>query len=175
MTGTSEPGAPRRRRAGGDGPGAAPGLLWDLLRLGERAEEALARALAPVGLSPAKYRLLAELAAAPPEGLPLRELGRRMGRSAPDVTELAARLEREGLIRRVRAEQDRRIVRAALTPEGRCVLGAATPGAVEAERRLRRLLGDEGWRSLARAAERVEARARAAGPRGRDRARPVAG
>lgn len=130
----------------------------------------MARALAPAGLSPAKFRLLAELAAAPPEGLPLRELGRRIGRSAPDVTELAARLEREGLIRRVRAEHDRRIVRATLTSSGARLLAAATPGAVEAERYLRRLLGGEAWRTVTRAAVRVEAR-----EPGGEGARPVAG
>jgi DNA-binding MarR family transcriptional regulator len=144
--------------------------------LGEWAEEALARALAPTGLSPAKYRLLAELAAAPPGGLPLRELGRRVGRSAPDVTELAVRLERAGLIRRVRAEHDRRIVHATLTPVGRRLLAAATPVAVEAERSLRRLLGEEGWRSLAQAAERMEGGDEGpAAPGGESRRRPVAG
>lgn len=159
-TGSAERGDPRAAGdpgADGEGPVRGPRLLWSLLGLGDRVEDLLARALAPAGLTPAKFRVLAELAGAPAGGLPLGELGRRVGRSAPDVTELAARLEAEGLIRRVRAEHDRRVVLAALTRRGRDLLRVAVPGVMEAERDVRRLLGDEGWRWLARAAERLQA------------------
>lgn len=77
----------------------------------------LESAMADVGLSRAKYGVLAQLARAG-AALPLGELaaGQRCVRS--NMTQLMDRLEADGLVRRVDDADDRRCVRAALTPLG---------------------------------------------------------
>lgn len=84
----------------------------------------LEHAMADVGLSRAKYGVLAQLAHAG-TALPLGELaeGQRCVRS--NMTQLIDRLEAEGLVHRVDDAADRRCVRAVLTPLGaeRCAQG----------------------------------------------------
>lgn len=77
----------------------------------------LERAMADVGLSRAKYGVLAQLARAG-TALPLSELaaGQRCVRS--NMTQLMDRLEADDLVRRVDDTADRRCVRAALTALG---------------------------------------------------------
>ena len=49
------------------------------------------------------------------------ELAREYGIDASAVTRLVDRLEKRGLLNRVRSNEDRRVVRLALTPEGQSV------------------------------------------------------
>ena len=51
-------------------------------------------------------------------GLPAADLAREYGIDASAVTRLIDRLEKRGLITRLRSEEDRRVVRLALTEEG---------------------------------------------------------
>ncbi|MBX9698170.1 MAG: MarR family transcriptional regulator [Acetobacteraceae bacterium] len=66
-----------------------------------------------------RFDLLAQLERAPPEGLTLGEVSRRMMVTGGNVTGLASRLEEEGLIARRASRTDRRAQTLRLTPRGR--------------------------------------------------------
>jgi DNA-binding MarR family transcriptional regulator len=70
------------------------------------------------GLTPTQYNVLRILRGAHPEPLACREVGVRMVTPVPDVTRLLDRLEARDLVRRERHEQDRRVVRVAITEAG---------------------------------------------------------
>jgi DNA-binding MarR family transcriptional regulator len=97
----------------------APGdsLMFAVLQMANTIAERLEGALATVGLSLAKYGVLAQLAEAD-EALALSELAVTQSCVRSNITQLVDRLEREGLVRRVDDAADRRIVRAELTPAG---------------------------------------------------------
>jgi DNA-binding MarR family transcriptional regulator len=82
--------------------------------LGARMEEALE----PLGLSLAKFGILAKLVAAG-EPLPLSTLAERQACVRSNITQLVDRLEAERLVRRADDPADRRSIRAELTAEGR--------------------------------------------------------
>jgi len=93
-------------------------LLVQLMQTLGSVESRLEGALAPAGLSIAKYKALAQLARS--DGpLPLGELAERCACVRSNITQLVDRLEAEGLVRRVYDPEDRRSVRAQLTEEGR--------------------------------------------------------
>ncbi|MEU3496900.1 MarR family transcriptional regulator [Kitasatospora cineracea] len=71
------------------------------------------------GLSSGALDVLARLAGADPAGLSIGELARAGGVSSRNVTGLVDTLEGEGLARRVPDPDDRRSVRATITPAGR--------------------------------------------------------
>jgi DNA-binding MarR family transcriptional regulator len=81
-------------------------------------ETHLESALAEVGLSLAKFRVLSRLAEAG-EPLPLGGLAEHCSCVRSNMTQLVDRLEAEKLVERVNDPADRRSVRAALTPAGR--------------------------------------------------------
>jgi DNA-binding MarR family transcriptional regulator len=78
---------------------------------------AVGQKIATVGLSAAKYSVLALLADAG-EPLALSDLAARTSCVRSNMTQLVDRLEADGLVRRVDDPADRRVVRAALTPLG---------------------------------------------------------
>lgn len=51
-------------------------------------------------------------------GIPVGELGRRLGVSPSSATRVVGRLERQGLVRLVRAAEDRRFMLVSLTEDG---------------------------------------------------------
>ena len=81
--------------------------------------EARRRLRAEFGTTLPRFDLLAQLERAPPGGLTLGEVSRRMMVSNGNVTGLAARLEEEGLIERRVSPADRRAQTLRLTPRGR--------------------------------------------------------
>jgi DNA-binding MarR family transcriptional regulator len=91
-----------------------------------RTADALARGaeevVKPFGLSGTQYNILRILRGAGARGLCCREAAERMLTHDPDVTRLLDRLERRGLIVRVRASSDRRVITAQITPEGLRIL-----------------------------------------------------
>jgi DNA-binding MarR family transcriptional regulator len=56
---------------------------------------------------------------APPKGLSLNELAKRLLMTGGNVTGLIDRLERDGYVYRERDERDRRVINAKLTPKGK--------------------------------------------------------
>jgi DNA-binding MarR family transcriptional regulator len=92
-------------------------VMFSLLEAAHALEARVEAALARVGLSSAKYTVLAKLARAG-EPLTLSDLAAQVSCVRSNMTQLVDRLEAEGLVRRVDDPEDRRMVRAALTKLG---------------------------------------------------------
>ena len=105
-------------------------VMLALLEAAHALQARLEAALARVGLSSAKYTVLAKLARAG-EPLALSELAAQVSCVRSNMTQLVDRLEAEGLVRRVDDPEDRRMVRAALTRLGE---ERETAGAEQMER-----------------------------------------
>ena len=93
-------------------------LLQAADTLGQEAEQLLKAA----GLTGAQYNVLRILRGAEPAGLPCRGIGDRMISHDPDMTRLLDRLEKRGLITRVRQTDDRRVVKTRITPQALSLL-----------------------------------------------------
>jgi len=81
---------------------------------GAQAEQVIKTA----GLTAAQYNVLRILRGAGPAGLACREIGERMISRDPDITRLLDRMEKHNLITRKRQSDDRRVVKASVTPQG---------------------------------------------------------
>lgn len=93
-------------------------LCFQTLSLASQIDSDCARLLAPYGLSEGRFVMLFLLDAAG-EGLAPNELAERAGVTRATVTGLLDGLEREALIERQAAKQDRRALRIQLTDKGR--------------------------------------------------------
>ncbi len=133
---------------------AQQGAWYGLLRTHADLVRALDRELQErCGISFGDYDVLVTLANGPVEGMRMGQLADAIVLSPSGVTRVVARLERDGLVER-RAE-NQRIVRAALTEQGRARLEAAAPVHLEGiRRRFLDPLGDdapalaEAWRRV---------------------------
>jgi DNA-binding MarR family transcriptional regulator len=130
-----------------------------------RTADALARGaealLKPTGLSATQYNVLRILRGAGREGLACREVGCRLISRDPDITRLLDRMESRGLISRAREEEDRRVVKTRITPEGLRVLGKLDAPVQEFHRRQLHHVRPEELRTLSRLLERARAHAEA--------------
>ena len=108
-------------------------------------------ALAGVGLSLAKFGVLAKLVDAR-EPIPLGSLAERCSCVRSNMTQLVDRLEAERLVARIADANDRRCVRAALTPEGRKRHAEGARVLEEAENELFAGLGEQDRAALTRLA-----------------------
>jgi DNA-binding MarR family transcriptional regulator len=88
-------------------------LLHAAHALEAKVEEALERA----GLSGAKYSVLSALVGSG-NPMSLSELATQLSCVRSNMTQLVDRLEADGLVRRVQCPEDRRLVKAEITPEG---------------------------------------------------------
>ena len=86
--------------------------------LGQEAEQLTRTA----ELTGTQYNVLRILRGAAPEGLACRGIGDRMITHDPDITRLLDRMEKRGLITRERQKDDRRVVKARITPHGLALL-----------------------------------------------------
>ena len=93
-------------------------LLQAADTLAQEAEQLLKAA----GLTGAQYNVLRILRGAEPQGLACRAIGDRMISHDPDMTRLLDRLEKHGLITRARQTDDRRVVKARITPQALSLL-----------------------------------------------------
>jgi len=73
-------------------------------------------------LTGAQYNVLRILRGAEPQGLPCRGIGDRMISHDPDMTRLLDRLEKRGLITRMRQTDDRRVVKTRIMPQALSLL-----------------------------------------------------
>lgn len=90
----------------------------NLARTHSALSDGLDRVLGPLGLSITQYNVLRMLRGAGRSGLCRNEIGRRLITRMPDVTRLLDRMERAGLVSRVRSTEDRRLVNTILTARG---------------------------------------------------------
>jgi DNA-binding MarR family transcriptional regulator len=130
-------------------------LMFSLINTGRAVEQSLEDALLPVGLSLAKFGALTHLLEAG-EPLSLSECATKMTCVRSNITQLVDRLEADGLVRRVRDADDRRVVRAEMTENGieRQAAGAKEVTKVQAE--LGKRLGSIPQGALRRALSAIE-------------------
>lgn len=115
----------------------------------------LGATMAPYGVTPAQYNVLRILRGSAPQTLSCSELGERLLDRTPDVTRLLNRLQRGGLIRRERAEHDRRIVEVGITEEGQALVEQMEEEMEAAEGRLMSHLSPEEKSQLTQLLERL--------------------
>jgi DNA-binding MarR family transcriptional regulator len=97
--------------------GADLGPMFALLEAARNVQGQFETALDAIGLSPAKYQALDALVKAG-QPLALSELAGCLNCVRSNVTQLADRLETDGLMQRVDDPTDRRAIRAVITPLG---------------------------------------------------------
>ena len=97
--------------------GPDEGSMLALLQAARAVQDTLESALDAVGLSPAKYQALDALVRAG-QPLALSELAGCLNCVRSNITQLADRLEADGLVQRVDDPTDRRAIRAVVTPLG---------------------------------------------------------
>ena len=107
----------RRGQTARGGLPAPDALVFSLLQTAEAVEARLEAAVSPIGLSLAKLAVLHLLAEAH-QPLPLSQLAERQHCVRSNMTQLVDRLEKDGVVRRRADPDNRRSVRAALTPAG---------------------------------------------------------
>jgi DNA-binding MarR family transcriptional regulator len=109
-------------------------MLSAVLDAAGRLQMRLDAALVEVGLSISKFDALDQLVSAD-EPLTLGDLAGRLHCVRSNITQLVDRLEAEGLVKRGTCQEDRRAVRAKVTPIGeeRHAAGVTAIRAVQAE------------------------------------------
>ena len=112
-----------------------------LLMAAHAVEARLEAALGPLELSLAKFAVLRHLAEAG-EPLALGALAQRCACVRSNMTQLADRLELDGLIRRVDDPADRRSVKAVLTGDGRIRFRSAAAVLADQDRQLAAAFGE---------------------------------
>ncbi len=91
-----------------------------LMRAAHAVSTRLEAEVAAAGLTLTQFGALEALLHLGP--LPHRELGRKVLTSAGNMTDVVDKLAARGLVARCRDQPDRRTVRVALTPAGRCLI-----------------------------------------------------
>lgn len=101
--------------------------MVSLLVAAGHIQRALGEVCAEHGITPDQYNILRILRGVHPQGHPRYEIAQRMITRSPDVTRLLDRLQRQGLVERVRSEEDRRLSVSRITPAGLALLKRADP------------------------------------------------
>lgn len=99
-------------------------VLLSLQRTADQLAMPMHEVLRDANLSSSQYNVLRILRGSAGEPLPCGEISDRMIRRDPDLTRLLDRLESRGLVTRTRGVDDRRVVRAEITPEGLSLLAS---------------------------------------------------
>jgi DNA-binding MarR family transcriptional regulator len=107
---------PPPRRAAFDSPQQE--VFLNLWRTYDRLRALEEELFGDYDLTPQQYNALRLLRAEHPDGLPTLTLAARLVSRAPDITRMLDKLERRGLIARVRPAENRRVVRVAITDTG---------------------------------------------------------
>jgi len=93
-------------------------LFVALLRAADRLSQDADLLVKAYGLTGTQYNVLRILRGAGPDGLPCNGIGDRMISRDPDMTRLLDRMEKRSLITRERQTQDRRVIKARISPTG---------------------------------------------------------
>lgn len=105
--------------------------------------------LRPYGVSGAQYNVLRILRGASGEGLSCGEIADRLVARDPDMTRLLDRMQKQRLVTRSRASDDRRVVTTRITPEGLRIVGELDEPMSALHRRQLGHLGQTRLRDLA--------------------------
>lgn len=114
-----------------------------LQRTAHRLRQAEEQVLRQHGLAAARWHILSRLYFIPGATLPLSILSEWFGFSRPNMTGLIDGLERDGLVERVMNKNDRRMVMARLTDDGRAKVCEITPQVHAAVSQLLAVYDDE--------------------------------
>lgn len=101
-------------------------LMTSVIRAQQLINERVEAVLRPHELTFARFEVLRLLAFSRRQSMPMSRLGSLLQVHATSVTSAVDRLERQGLVERLRPESDRRIVLASLTTKGVERVEAAT-------------------------------------------------
>jgi len=93
-------------------------LFVTMLKLADSLSQEAELVIRSVGLTPAQYNVLRILRGAEPDGLLCRGIADRMISRDPDMTRLLDRMEKQAWITRERQQDDRRVIKTRITPEG---------------------------------------------------------
>ena len=109
---------------------AADGMVMvtSLVRAQQLLLERIDAVLRPLELTFARYEVLRLLSFSSAGAMPMTRLGSLLQVHPTSVTSAVDRLERQGFVERQRRDDDRRVVLAAITDEGRAVVEQATDG-----------------------------------------------
>lgn len=127
--------------------------LIKLNRATESLWSFLSHGLAEVGITQGQLSVLEALLHLGP--MSQGELGRKLLRSNPNMTAVIDNLERDGLVKRERSVEDRRVVKVLLTPEGEKLITAAFPGHAARVTRALASLAPEEQQELARLCKKL--------------------
>ena len=114
--------------------GPDDGLMLAVIKAARHVQERLESVLESVSLTPAKFQALDALVQAG-EPMALSELAGSLKCVRSNITQLADRLEVDGLVKRVDDASDRRAIRAVVTPLGieRHAAGSAAIAELQSE------------------------------------------
>lgn len=114
-----------------------------IIRTGSMLVDAAEQILRPYGITGTQYNVLRILRGSP-DGLCRNEIRDRMLTRMPDVTRLLDRMVEAGFVSRDRIDNDRRMVRTRITPQGYRLLDELEPKVrIEQQRPFSRLGVDE--------------------------------
>jgi DNA-binding MarR family transcriptional regulator len=128
-----------------------------LLRTATVVRDYFEKVLAPHGLTLQQMNVLRILRGAGAEGLPTLEIAQRMVERTPGITRLIDRLERKGLVARVRSKSDRRVVFCRATESGLELLAPLDDIVNEADRAAVAALDEAGLGALVDLLDRIRA------------------
>ena len=98
---------------------AARDVYLNLVRVHEKLSAEFAELFREHGLTQPQFNVLRILVDGPAEGLPCSGIGEQLLNRLPDTSRLIDRVEAAGLVKRVRSDEDRRVVLVRITPKGR--------------------------------------------------------
>ena len=124
-----------------------------VMRLAGVVQQRVGEVCEGYGITHDQYNVLRILRGAHPDGHPRFEVAARLISRAPDVTRLLDRLERQGLVERVRGEQDRRMTVSRITDEGLQLLDVVDPEVDAVHAKLALSLSRDAQLELARLCE----------------------
>ena len=130
--------------------------MLNILRTSDQLENRLGRLLREYGLTNSQYNVLRILRG---EGQPLPSLdiAARTIQVVPAITGLIDRLEKQGLVKRRRGTQDRRVVYVEITTKAKRMLAKIDQPLMELHRRLLGHLHKKELREITRLMEKVRA------------------
>jgi DNA-binding MarR family transcriptional regulator len=101
-------------------------MVTSLMRAQQLLMERIDAILRPLDLSFARYEVLRLLSFTQSGAMPMTRLGSLLQVHPTSVTSAVNRLAGQGFVERLRREDDRRVILAAITPAGRRVVDVAT-------------------------------------------------
>lgn len=129
--------------------------LLNVLVAANYLRQHMSHVCAALGITHAQYNVLRILRGVYPSGHPRSDIICRMIEQAPDVTRLIDRLEKQGLVERVRIESDRRLSIARITTEGLDLLARVQPDIDNFDKSLKDKLSEEECRVLSALCEKI--------------------